>query len=957
MRTGSRRVVAMLSPKTQTNLANAKGYFEEHLCAGDYYAEDDRVQGVWMGKGAARLGLNGVVTRDAFLALCDNQHPVSGKRLTQRKNTSRGDPTGDGESANRRVFFDFTISPPKSVSIAALVAYDTRIVAAHREAIRVAVGELEQFASARLRTAAANSDRRTGNIVAALFEHETSRALDPHLHTHCIVFNATHDDNEGRWKALQNYDMLAAQKYVENVYYHELARALRGMGYTIVNAARGDFELAEVSEPLRVRFSKRHQQIDEQTQALLAAHPELESANLGEIREHLAHKERDRKVRGISPSRLLDHWTGQLTDDEREAVRMPLPDDAAPQDGKTAVEAVSWAEEHLFERRSVVREHELWRHALVAARGDVMTLAELKQETKTRGYLRADKDKISPRDVLAREWAIVEAARDGVGRHSPLVAGEWAQDGDLAPDQLRALHQILRSTDFITLFRGGAGTGKSFVLRRVQGTLRRAGRITRVAAPQRQQVIDLGRDGLTDEQTVAELLQQRSLPEGAVVIVDEAGQIGGRQMLALLQLVHAVNGRIILSGDTRQHGPVEASDALRAIERYAGLRPAELKQIRRQDPARAATEEKRRQVRAYREAVEAAADGEAALSLHRLKAMGAVRECGIGEQREKLVEAYLRVAALGESAIIVSQTGAEVREVNDAVRDRLRTLGILSGAENNVTALESVDLTAAQKADARFYPADGVAVFNRAVRGCERGAQGKIIAVTASSIAVEVEGRVRRIPRAHLDRITLCRPVPLALCAGDILQLKTNGTAVGGSKLANGEIVTVAAILPNGAVRLTDGRQVPASYRQFQRGYAVTSYGSQGKTVDHVFFADAAVRAATNAQQWYVTISRGRKGIQIFTADKEALRQHIARTGDRELALDLAGYLPRQRLAREQLLRGVKRGREFARRVCHAAMRAWSVATFSNRPPHPHHETPLGNPQTNKPKRANLLAT
>jgi conjugative relaxase-like TrwC/TraI family protein len=62
-----------------------------------------------------------------------------------------------------------------------------------------------------------DADRRTGNIVAALFQHETSRALDPHLHTHCIVFNATHDAEEGRWKALQNYEMLTAQKYAENV--------------------------------------------------------------------------------------------------------------------------------------------------------------------------------------------------------------------------------------------------------------------------------------------------------------------------------------------------------------------------------------------------------------------------------------------------------------------------------------------------------------------------------------------------------------------------------------------------------------------------------------------------------------------------------------------------------------------------------------------------------------------
>lgn len=166
--------------------------------------------------------------------------------------------------ANRRVFFDLTFSPPKSVSIAALVFGDTRIVDAHRAAVKRAMNELEGFAATRVRQAGSNADRATGNIIGALFEHETSRALDPHLHTHCIIFNATHDPAEGRWKALQNYRMLSAQKYVENVYYHELAGALRRCGYGVENSPRGDFELPAVSRELCGRFSKRHREIDAQ---------------------------------------------------------------------------------------------------------------------------------------------------------------------------------------------------------------------------------------------------------------------------------------------------------------------------------------------------------------------------------------------------------------------------------------------------------------------------------------------------------------------------------------------------------------------------------------------------------------------------------------------------------------------------------------------------------------------
>ena len=89
-----------------------------------------------------------------------------------------------------------------------------------------------------------------------------------------------------------------------------------------------------------------------------------------------------------------------------------------------------------------------------------------------------------------------------------------------------------------------------------------------------------------------------------------------------------------------------------------------------------------------------------------------------------------------------------------------------------------------------------------------------------------------------------------------------------------------------------------SSFREFLPGYAVTSYGSQGKTVDYVLFSDSTMKAATNAQQWYVTISRGRRGIRIFTPDKEQLRENVARSGHRPLAIDLAAGLAPRRAVR-----------------------------------------------------------
>lgn len=912
----------MLSPQTQTNLKNAKSYFEEHLAVGDYYAESERVVGEWLGEGAKMLGLGEHVAQSDFIALCENNDPRTGKRLTQRSKTTRivnGGTTDESQAANRRVFYDFTFSPPKSVSIAALIGEDTRIIEAHCEAVKVAMHELEQFAATRIRQAGQNADRVTGNIVAALFEHETSRALDPHLHTHCIVFNATHDAGEGKWKALQNHPMLAAQKYAENVYYHELARALRGFGYTIENSARGDFRIMEIAPELADRFSKRHRQIDEQTRQFLADHPTKSHGNLNDVREHLAHRLRARKMRDLPPDELRALWQGQLTPEDHQSLRAPSVSQELA--ATSAATAVSWAEEHLFDRRSIVREHELWRHALEYARGSALTLADLKRETASRDYVRQEDGRLTRKDVLAREWKIVQMAKLGAASFPPLAATTPEHARQLAEDQKRAFDQLLASRDFVMLFRGGAGTGKSYVLRSVQQAIMRDGGETVVLAPQRQQVLDLSNDGLLATKTVAEFLLTKTLPPGAVVIVDEAGQIGGRQMLALLELVEANRGRIILSGDTRQHGPVEASDALRAIERYSGLRAAELNIIRRQDPGRAQIEREREEIGRYREAVKAAANGDIEKSFASLDAMEAVIECAPDALREELVRRFLQHASLNQTALVVSQTRAEVSALNERIRGELKFSGRISGAEQSVSALEAVDLTDAQKLDVRFYPRDHVVVCNRRVAGWMPGTQGRVRAATQNGIIVEAVGKIRLVKTKYADRLTVCAPHPLELTAQDRLQLKANAKTSRGEQLANGEVVTIRRLRASGEIELEDGRILPANYRQFTRGYAVTSYGSQGKTVDHVLLVDSAVRAATNAQQWYVSISRGRRSVRIFTSNKEQLRTHITRSADRPLALDLEISKRERRAIRIGNLRALRRGRAFAKALCMIAAR------------------------------------
>ena len=309
-------------------------------------------------------------------------------------------------------------------------------------------------------------------------------------------------------------------------------------------------------------------------------------------------------------------------------------------------------------------------------------------------------------------------------------------------------------------------------------------------------------------------------------------------------------------------------------------------------------------------------------------------------------------------ALVVSQTRAEVREVNEAIRAKLRSNGALVGTEHTVTALEPVDLTAAQKADARFYPPGAVAVLNRGNAASGGGQPGKIVAITAVGVVLKVAGKLRTIRRCDLDRLGIYRPRDLALGKGDRLQLKANAVSADGRKLANGEIVTVADVEESGVIRLEDGRALPPHFRQFVRGYAVTSYGSQGKTVDHVLFADSAARAATNAEQWYVTVSRGRKSVRIFTTDKAQLAASIRRAGHRELALDLGQPpQPQPPRARADPAWRAPRTRIRAARLHDDQPSRVGLLRRSGRAPHPKYENPIHHDRSPHRSSPRMLAT
>src|ERR1039458_3436066 len=169
----------MITARPQKNLKAAKEYFRKHLARGDYYSQGRTIAGAWLGKGVARLGLDPAqpVSEKAFVRLCENRHPLTGAQLTVRRRVK-----------NRRVFYDFVASAPKSVSIMALTAGDSRILAAHDEACRIAMQRLEELAGTRIRKGGQRAERNTGEFVAACLDRKSTRLNSSHLGISYAVF-------------------------------------------------------------------------------------------------------------------------------------------------------------------------------------------------------------------------------------------------------------------------------------------------------------------------------------------------------------------------------------------------------------------------------------------------------------------------------------------------------------------------------------------------------------------------------------------------------------------------------------------------------------------------------------------------------------------------------------------------------------------------------------------------
>lgn len=842
----------MLRITQNTSSAGAKSYYS----TADYYTEGQELKGVWRGKGAERLGLSGDIEQKDWDSLCDNQNPQTGRGLTSRQKTER------------RVGYDFTWDVPKSVSLLYGLTQDERILDVFRQAVDATMQDMEAEMQTRVRTGSRNEDRTTGNLVWGEYVHTTARPVDgvpdPHLHAHCFVFNATYDEQEGRWKAGQFGNLKRDASYFEAVCHSRVAHGLAELGLPIDRTKKG-WEIAGMPASTLEKFSRRTALIEAKAKESGVVDPE-EKGELGA-------KTRDRKRKDLGTAELQDLWRSRLSDEEGGALRAlaaRIGSAATPEDERSALEGVERAMSHCFERRSVVTERTLLATSLKGSYGSA-SVATVSRKLAAQPLLRADRYGqrcVTTREVLAEERKLIAFARGGRGTCRPLAdrehvfKREWLNKG-----QVGAVLHVLNSRDRVMLVRGAAGTGKTTMMKEAVEGIEAAGTKVFAFAPSADASRGTLRgEGFATADTVARLLLDERLQaqvRGQVVWIDEAGLLGARTMAQVFDLAERLDARVVLSGDRRQHGSVERGAALCLLEEEAGLVPAEIKEIQRQEGAR------------YKAAVQALSEGKVTAGFRELDDLGWIREVPTTERYRMLAADYVETVAAGKTALVVCPTHREGEAITDSIRSELKQLGQLGRGEREFDVLQNANLTEAQRADPVNFNQGDVMVFHQNAKGFTKGDR-----VVAGSGALPVK---------EASRFQLFRPTQLALASGDRIRITRNGKTIEGKHAVNnGDLYTVKNFDADGNITLSNGWTLAKDYGHIAYGYAVTSHSSQGKTVQRVIIGQSFdSMPASSREQFYVSVSRGKESAVIYTDNKRELLEAVGQSDDRVTATEL----------------------------------------------------------------------
>jgi conjugative relaxase-like TrwC/TraI family protein len=892
----------MLTISKPLSAGQAQTYHSKEFTAAEqnYWKQDDSIDGEWHGKLAETYGLHGAVGAHEFARLSEGQDPRTGEQLVRHRAVQQYvSPSGETIApVEHRAGWDATFSAPKSVSLTALVGSDDRVREAHRNAVNVALDELERYTQARI--GGNHPAETTGRFVAAKFEHDTARPVDgyaaPQLHTHVVIFNITERD-DGSTRALQPRSLFESQQFATAVYQAQLTHQLRNLGYEIEAGKSGAPEIKGYTREYLEASSPRRQQIEEALARSGRSGPEAA--------EIAAHSTRDRKVIRTPADVLAAHqqiaadYGNQASRVVSEARGRAMARSLGEEQGRTpqtpqqrAQEALSYARDRNFEREAVVDERLLFRDALRRGMGDV-TYGQVRSSFNERaaaGEFRAVEQprhqaghRFTTAETVKAEQDVLRTMREGQDAAPAIATKEKATEQaesrpHLNTAQRAAIEQVLSSKDQIQGIQGLAGSGKTSALESIRIGAEQNGYAVEGFAPTSRAARQLREAGIPADTLQAFLArgsqQQATADPSArhLYMVDESSLASTKQMQEFLSRI-SPQDKVLLVGDTRQHQGVDAGKPFEELQQ-AGMRTAQLDQIIRQkDPQLLAV-------------VEHLSKNETAAGIALLGQQGRITEIADPQQRmEAIAKQY---AANPEKTLVVSPDNASRLEINQAVRRELQALGVVEneGQKFSVLAQRS-DITGAERSWAASYQVGDVLHYHRGSKELEidRHSYAQVTSTNAAENLLTVQkpnGEELTYDPSRLRGVSVYRELEREFSVGDRIQFTAPNREMG---VANRDLATIERIGPDQQItaRLVDGdksltfdaREMP----HIDHGYAVTSHSAQGLTADRVLVnIDSNMHPdLINTRLAYVSVSRAQHDAHIFTNDAARLGEHLSR--------------------------------------------------------------------------------
>ncbi|WP_394972581.1 MobF family relaxase [uncultured Croceitalea sp.] len=862
--------------QSQTS-AQAKNYFKDALSKGDYYIEDQEMGGRFNGNLAKRLGLDGQrVDKKIFNQLCDNINPRTGQSLTPRT------------VENRRVGYDISFHCPKSVSIVHGLGDDKRILRVFEQSVYKTMQEIEADMQTRVRMGGQYRDRESPELIWAGFTHQTARPVaentpDAHLHHHAFTFNAVFDEVEGRFKAGQFHNIKRDMPYYQARFQKRLADSLSKLGYGIRKTKDG-FELAVVPQAAIDLFSKRTNHIG---QVAL----EKGITNPKEL-DKLGAKTRNRKSKNLGMLELKTDWRKQINQAGLTTAQEERP---SLDKTHTPEKAVNHALEHVFTRKSVRRDRQILAEAYkYGVDNPNITLEAIDKEldgNKTVFQIEANGQTLCTTQLVhEQEKRMIVLAREGIGKVWPLKEDfDGSSYHHLNKEQQKVMTHIMHAQDRLTMVRGAAGTGKTNLFKTLVPEIEKTEKQVFLFAPTAEAARDvLKKEGFADAETVAQLIQNKKLQEqlkNQVILIDEAGMLGTQEMAEILGIANKMNARVILSGDPRQHTAVLRGDAMRLCQEVGQIPIVSMREIYRQKNAD------------YKMAVKEISEGNVTDGFAILDKMQAIKEIDPKRTTEVLVRDYIEDHIHKKSAIVVTPTRQQMAKVNQDIREGLKENKLLGKREKSFTVYQNLYLTNPQKQDIRFYRPGQIIQTHQNLPRIKKGMALTVLSAEDKTVTItDDKGTHHILPLNRAKDYDVYVSKEIKLSKGEEIRIvNKNGFDAQGKRLNNRTGLTVTGFTKEGQIRAVKQSKTNSSeflldknFGNFEYAYAITSYSSQGKTVDHVHISQpSATFPASNQKQFYVSVSRGREGVTIYTDDKQDLLGVIQKGGDRQGATEL----------------------------------------------------------------------